>query len=85
MNRELKTRYDHAKSFYGKAQVIVEGDTVYLKSYNTRVCSIKNGTFRRHWGDYSNTTMRHINEFCKQYGIEGNGKKWWCGLDVVNW
>ena len=49
--KELKTRYDHAKSFYGKAQIIVENGIVYLKSYNTRVCSIgKDGKFRRHWG-----------------------------------
>lgn len=84
--KELKTRYDHAKSFYGKAQIIVENGIVYLKSYNTRVCSIgKDGKFRRHWDGYSATTMRHINEFCKQYGISDGGKSWWCGLEVVNW
>ena len=89
--KELKARYDNAKSFYGKAKVIVAEDGVYLKSYSTIVCSIdKNGSFRRHWrGDkehpngYSSTTMRHINEFMRQYGIPESGKKFWDSLEVV--
>ena len=85
-NTELKARYDHAASFYGKAKVIIEGDTAYLRSYNTIVCSIdKNGTFRRHWGGYSATTMRHVNEFMKQYGLPDGGKKFWESQEVVNW
>ena len=80
----LKARYDHAQSFYGKASVILDGETAYLKSYNTIVCSIdKNGKFRRHWGGYSATTMRHVNEFLKQYGIDEGGKKYWESLEVV--
>jgi len=84
MEKELKARYDHAQSFYGKAKIIVADDAVYLRSYQTIVCSIdKDGHFRRHWGKYSNTTMRHINEFLKQYGINEGGKKYWESLEVV--
>lgn len=64
---ELSPRYDSRKSFYGKAQVIeVDGDT-YLKSYDTIVCGIVGGEFRRFWGGWSATTGRHISEFTRQF------------------
>lgn len=53
------------KSFYGKAIVIEECNTITLLSYNTDVCSIKNGKIILH-DTYSNTTMRYIREFLKQ-------------------
>ena len=81
----LKARYDHAQSFYGKARTFVIGETVFLQSYNTIVCSIdKSGEVKRYWEGYSNTTMRHVNEFLKQYGIDKSGKKYWESLEVVN-
>ena len=83
---ELKPRYDRAASFYKKASIIIDNETAYLRSYNTIVCSIdKNGNFRRHWGGYSATTMRHVNEFLKQYGKLDGGKKYWDSQAVVNW
>lgn len=81
---KLNARYDHAKSFYGKAEVILDGNTAYLRSYNTIVCSIdKSGKVNRYWGGYSATTMRHVNEFLRQYGIPDGGKKYWDSLEVV--
>lgn len=66
------------KDYYGKAVVIEDGGNTILKSYNTLVCSIDaDGNFHRHWYGYSRTTMNHINDFIRLFGIDGGGKKWW--------
>ena len=44
---------DWRKSFYGKAGVIEENGNVYLRSYNTIVCGIVDGEFRRFWDEES--------------------------------
>lgn len=70
---------DRAKSFYGKAKVIVKdnGEKV-LQSYNTEVCKINSsGEFVRMWEGYSATTMRHVNSFLSFYDMNGGGKSWW--------
>lgn len=70
--------YDSRKSFYGKAHVIERDGAKILRSYNTDVCSVDSaGNFKRLWGGYSATTMRHINSFCQHCGIQGGGKNWW--------
>ena len=52
---ELKPLYQ--KSFYGKAKVIVKGDTKYLRSYDTIVMSRdRNGKLHRYWNGWSATT-----------------------------
>jgi hypothetical protein len=73
------------KSFYGKA-VVIEQDSgdIELKSYNTIVARIRQGRFERLWDGYSATTMRHINSFCRTFGIDGGGKAWWTSLEVAN-
>ena len=68
--REINTyslfpKYANVKSFYHKATVIEEGDTITLISYTTPVCIIEKGKIKLH-DTYSNTTMRHIREFLKQ-------------------
>ena len=84
MKYEL-TPNDGRKSFYGKAIVTEYGkNLIVLKSYDTEVCRIENGKFVRMWDGYSATTMKHINSFINQYGIDGGGKKWWINLPVDN-
>ena len=79
----LEAKYDRCKSFYGRAKVQEENGEKRLISYQTKVCSIdSDGNFHRHWGNYSVTTMRHVNEFVRQNGINGGGKAWWCALPV---
>ena len=68
---------DWRKSFYGKAGVIEENGNVYLRSYNTIVCGIVDGEFRRFWDEESATTMRHVNAFLAHTGIDGGGIAWW--------
>ena len=66
------------KSFYGKARVVENRGIKTLYSYNTAVCKInRNGKFIRLWAGYSATTMRHVNAFLDEYGIDGGGKSWW--------
>lgn len=81
-HRELMCR-DHCKSFYGKAHIVEKEDGIYLLSYSTFVCRIVNGIFQRLWDDYSATTMRHVNSFLDEFGIEGGGKAWWEKQEVV--
>ena len=78
------TPHSGQKSFYGKAKVISENGIVKLQSYETIVCKYDHytGEFTRTWGGYSDTTMRHVNEFLHTLGIPGGGKKWWPSLPV---
>ena len=80
---ELKPT-NNRKSFYGKA-VVIERDNgdIELRSYNTIVARIHNGTFQRLWDGYSATTMNHINSFIDLFGISGGGKAWWQSLEVA--
>lgn len=61
------------QSFYGKALVAKENDGDVLYSYLTKICKCYNdGTIKKYWDDWSNTTGRHIKAFCglnkKQFG-----------------
>ena len=65
---ELSARYDSRKSFYGKAHVIEHDNGVMqLQSYDTIVGEIKNGEYFQLWEGKSQTTIRHIKEFKKQF------------------
>ena len=78
----LVAKYDTRASFYNKALVEVNdnGEKV-LKSYNTKVCTIKGDKFQLNGAInrdllFSNTTLRHIKEFLRQeLGIENLTKK----------
>lgn len=84
MKVEKLTPNNSQKSFYGKATVYTHDDgTRVLRSYLTDVAAIlPDGTFRRLWGGYSATTMRHVNAFAAAYGVDGGGKSWWDALSV---
>lgn len=84
---KLNTINDSANSFYGKANVVqYNGGTKELISYKTKVVRIaKNGTIKRLWDGYSMTTLRHVNEFLSQNGIEKKlTKKEWLEMPVEN-
>ena len=72
---ELKA--DRQKSYYGKATIVELSNVKYLKSYDTIVCYLVNNTLYWSWDSYSKTTMNHINDFLKTYGIETLSKKEW--------
>lgn len=70
--KELKPVYDNAKSFYKKAYILYENNVIKLYSYNTLVCVIMNKRYKLNYNIdtdllFSNTTLRHIKEFLKQY------------------
>jgi len=76
METELKPEYDNRKSFYKKAVVIIEGEVLKLKSYNTIVCKIEMKNNRAVvYGTYSKTTLRHIKEFLKQNGYKADSQR----------
>ena len=67
----------------------------FLVSYQTVVCSIdETGVFRKHWSDYSSTTMNQINAFIGLFGynmierndtgeiITGFSKKEWLEMET---
>lgn len=82
---ELYPIHDPRKSFYGKAHVFVRNGSKILISYKTEVCEITaDGKFNQLWGGYSATTMRHINEFRQQNGLEKLSKKEWEALPLVD-
>lgn len=63
---------DGRKSFYGKAIVVIDDDnTRHLFSYGTLIMSRNpDGTYTRHWDDWSATTGRHITAFCGMHKKE---------------
>lgn len=65
MQTLLEPVFDTRKSFYGKAQVLTENDTITLISYSTKVAEIKDGKAKI-FGTYSPTTLRHIKDFLYQ-------------------
>lgn len=74
MAENLQPIYDSAKSFYGKAEVKREDQSLVLYSYETKVASynIFTDEFSLHtehpqW--CSNTSLRHIKEFMQQRGL----------------
>ena len=71
---ELQAIYDSRKSFYKKAHVVTNDNTLTLISYNTKVAQIKDGKAVV-FGTYSPTTLRHIKEFLYQNGFEADTKK----------
>ena len=73
--KELQAIYDNRQSFYKKANVGSftwrDGQkTIYLKSYDTIVACIFQNQLRI-YGYFSQTTARHIREFAKQNGFDG--------------
>lgn len=60
------TPTDGRKSFYGKAQVIINEDgSKTLYSYNTPIITrTATGQLVRLWDDWTATTGRHIKAFC---------------------
>ncbi len=74
MEHELEAINDSRASFYGKAVVRTEGDKTILRSYSTDVAYIENGKAVVN-GSYSQTTLRHINEFLKQNGFTADSWK----------
>lgn len=68
--KELQPIYSNQKSFYGKAKIIRENDTIKLKSYDTIIAEIKNNKLHIN-GFYSATSTRHL----KENGFEVGTKK----------
>jgi len=69
---ELLPVYDSRKSFYKKAIIEEENENTKLYSYNTLVCTLSHNDIILNDNIdqsllFSNTTLRHIKEFLKQF------------------
>ena len=70
----LEPKFSNVASFYGKALVNTwEGHGISLYSYGqcVLVISVQNNTYyvRNDISLYTQTTMRHVNEFLQQHGF----------------
>ena len=77
-SEELEPKFANRKSFYGKAHVdTLEDGTKVLTSYQTKVASVKDGEVKILCDekDLTHTTLRHIDEFLKQCGVQPLPKK----------
>lgn len=71
------------KSFYRKTYVLEdERGNWYLQLYDTIVCGIVDGIFKKFWDGYSQTTKNHVNDFRKANGMDTLSKKEWESLSV---
>ena len=63
------------KSFYGKAIVKEDNGEKRLYSYDTLVCTIKDGEVHltSDW-DYSATTLTHLRSFLQKEGFQADSK-----------
>lgn len=68
------------KSYYGKAHYYEHENVIFLRSYDTTVCRIIDGKFERLWSGFSKTTLAHVNDFRKLYGMPTLNKKEWLSL-----
>ena len=68
------------KSYYGKAHYYEYENVIFLRSYETTVCRIIDGKFERLWSGFSKTTLAHVNDFRKLYGMSPLNKKDWLSL-----
>ena len=63
-----------------KASVRREDGWFILRSYYTDVAMTNFEEIVKLWDGYSATTMKHINEFCKMFGLPHMSKKDWVAL-----
>lgn len=61
-----------------RAITIATENEIFLQSYDTLILSINTttGEIKKLWNDYSVTTLKHINEFLRGYGLQFNKKSW---------
>ena len=54
-----------------------------LTSYLTDVAIISGGRFYKIWRGYSQTTLKHVNEFRRVHGLPALNKREWIELETV--
>lgn len=85
--KEIKTHLKEGEEYingtYKRAKIAEKNGVKDLYSYETRVARItKSGEFIRIWDGYSQTTMKHVNEFRRMNGMNSLSAKEWKALPV---
>ena len=80
--KELKATTQ--KSYYGKALLLEDGNSVKLRSYETIICEYNTKTkeFKKIWQGWSKTTAQHINDFRRLFGLRPVSKKEWLTMEA---
>lgn len=86
MKNEKILKSTTQKSYYNKAIIIEDDNTIQLKSYNTIVLELdkKTNTIKKLWQGWSKTTQNHINDFLRLYGFDAITKKQWEKMTTKN-
>ena len=66
----LQPEFENVRSYYNKAYYTVDDDIVTLYSYNTKIATISDERIKWITKDsklLTNTTIRHLKEFIKQF------------------
>ena len=72
---ELKVIYGSQKSFYNKANVLIDDSIKTLISYNTKICKIQDKQPKILIDNLSQTTLKHLKEFLQQEGFKADTRK----------
>ena len=61
-----------------RALTIAVDNEIYLQSYDTLILSVNTttGDIKKLFSGYTATTLKHINEFLRGYGLSFNKKSW---------
>lgn len=81
--KELKATTQ--KSYYGKALLLEDGDSVKLRSYETIICEYNTKTkeFKKIWQGWSKTTAAHIDDFRRLFGLQPVSKREWLTMEAT--
>ncbi len=66
-----------------RALIIRDGNKTYLQSYDTIILALENGIITKFYNDYTVTTLKHINSFCRLFNLPGFNKKEWLSFKGV--
>ena len=72
IKKELECQHGYQKSFYKKAYTLENDSIKQLYSYDTLIATINkkfNTVEFTQYSDYSDTTVRHVNDFLRQNGL----------------
>ena len=84
MQYNLECRFGNNQSFYGKATIEESEKNITLLSYNTPIVTLNKQTNSLKWlyNTYTQTTLKHVNEFLKQHNFEPITKKQFENMEV---
>lgn len=77
-NANINGRVSILPNSNNRAIIIDDGEKLFLQSYDTLILSVDTftGDIKKLWDGYSVTTLKHVNEFLRAFGLSFNKKAW---------